>query len=143
VWVDLVIPAGDPLWDADIGRAAWWVGATWVAALEVAGVGRGDIWQGGMRRSPWSALICFAGLGPGEVCIDTKKVIGISQRRTRAAALFQTAALLRWDPSAVLDLLRLGEAERRAGVTQLASVAMGVGAQRAGVLVDAFLAALP
>src|SRR5262245_17418784 len=53
LWVDLVVPAGDPLWQADVGRAAWWVGASWAAALESAVRARPDVWRGAMRRSPW------------------------------------------------------------------------------------------
>ena len=49
--------------------------------------------------------VCFAGLGPGEVTVDGRKVVGISQRRTRAWARFQCAALGRWDPAALAELL--------------------------------------
>jgi lipoate-protein ligase A len=143
VWVDLVIPAGDPLWHADVGRASWWVGASWASALERAIGARPDVWQGAMRRSPWSALVCFAGLGPGEVCIDGQKVVGVSQRRTRTAALFQTAALLRWDPATLIALLRLDDEARARAGSDLAAVARGVGPESAGPLLDAFLAALP
>ena len=38
LWVDLVVPAGDPLWCADVGRAAWWVGEAWSEALDRAGM---------------------------------------------------------------------------------------------------------
>ena len=143
LWVDLVIPTGDALWQADVGRASWWVGATWASALQNAIGAQADVWRGAMRRSSWSALVCFAGLGPGEVCIDGQKVVGVSQRRTRTAALFQTAALLQWDPAALVTLLRLdGEARIRAA-SDLAAVARGVGSRFAGPLLDAFLAALP
>ena len=143
LWVDLVIPTGDALWQADVGRASWWVGATWASALQSAIGAQAVVWRGAMRRSSWSALVCFAGLGPGEVCIDGQKVVGVSQRRTRTAALFQTAALLQWDPAALVTLLRLdGEARIRAG-SDLAAVARGVGSRFAGPLLDAFLAALP
>jgi hypothetical protein len=40
-------------------------------------------------------------------------------------------------------LLCLDEAERVRGATELDSVAVGIGAQFAGPLLDAFLAALP
>jgi lipoate-protein ligase A len=143
IWVDLVIPAGDPLWQPDVGQATWWVGATWASALEAAVGIQAEVWRGGMQRSPWSARVCFAGLGPGEVCIDGKKTVGISQRRTRAAALFQTAALLRWDPGALLSLLRLDDAERVRGQSDLGPVALGVGPEHAAGLLEGFLAALP
>jgi lipoate-protein ligase A len=106
LWVDLVVPAGDPLWQDDVGRAFLWVGEAWGAALAELGVGA-HVHRGGLERSPWSFAVCFAGLGPGEVTVGGRKVVGISQRRTRAAARFQCAALGVWDPSAIVPLLGL------------------------------------
>jgi hypothetical protein len=51
-------------------------------------------------------------------------MVGISQRRTRAGALFQCAALVEWEPSALLDLLVLPEADR-SQAAELAGVAIG------------------
>ena len=39
--------------------------------------------------SDWSALVCFAGLGPGEVTLDGQKLVGLSQRRTRDGVRIQ------------------------------------------------------
>lgn len=106
VWMDFLVPAGDPLWEDDVGRAAWWVGDLWADALAGAGwSGTGTVWKQAMRRSPWSPVVCFAGVGPGEVLIDGAKVVGVSQRRTRRGALFQTAALLRWNAPEWASLL--------------------------------------
>jgi lipoate---protein ligase len=143
LWVDLMLPAGDPLWDADVGRAAWWAGAAWAAALEAVGAGPADVWHGPMQASPWSRLVCFAGLAPGEVTVRGQKVVGISQRRTRQGALFQTAALLRWEPAALMGLLRLDEGERARGQVDLEVRAAGVGEGRGPALIDALVAALP
>jgi lipoate-protein ligase A len=143
IWVDLIVPAGDPLWESDVGRAAWWVGATWAAALETVVATRPEVWRAGMRRSPWSARVCFAGIGPGEVCIDGKKVVGVSQRRTKRAALFQTAVLLDWNATALLDLLRLDDSRRAEGRVDLAPVATGVGREHGDRLLAGFLAGLP
>ena len=143
LWVDLIVPAGDPLWQADVGRATWWVGATWASALETAVGADPEVWRDGMRRSPWSALVCFAGTGPGEVCIEGRKVVGVSQRRTRRAALFQTAALLDWDAAAVLALLRVDDASRAQGRVDLGPIAAGVGREHGDRLLAGFLAALP
>jgi hypothetical protein len=63
--------------------------------------------------------------------------VGISQRRTRHAARFQCAALLRWDAAALAPLLRLEDAD----VAALAPLAAGVEVP-AGELADAFLAAI-
>jgi hypothetical protein len=143
LWVDLTLPADDPLWEADVGRAAWWVGATWAAAVEATAGGPVETWRGGMRRSEWSPRVCFAGLGPGEVLLVGQKVVGVSQRRNRHGALFQTAALLEWDPDALLSLLRMTTDEFQRGRLGLASAAVGVGSWRASALEDALLAALP
>ena len=36
-----------------------------------------------MVETPWSELVCFAGVGPGEVLLGAGKLVGLSQRRTR------------------------------------------------------------
>ena len=55
--------------------------------------------------SAWCPLVCFAGIGPGEVVVDGRKLVGISQRRTRAGARFQCAVHSRWSPDALVALL--------------------------------------
>ena len=83
VWVDVLVPRGDPLWHDDVGRATWWLGDAWVAALSAVGVEGCRVHRRGMVPSPWSKVVCFAGLGPGEVVDPAgSKVVGISQRRT-------------------------------------------------------------
>ena len=140
-WVDLVVPAGDALWDADVGRAARWVGECWTDALRAAGF-EAEVHEGPMARTRWSPLVCFAGLAAGEVTVGGAKVVGVSQRRTRAATLLQCALLERWQPADLLDVLALDDADRSAAVTDLAGVAAGVGA-RAGDVVGGFLSNLP
>ena len=98
VWVDVDLPAGDPLWDDDVGRSFLWLGRAWAAALKKVGVGGASIWQDGLRCGPAGRALCFAGVGPGEVSVAGRKVIGISQRRTREGTRFHCAALLRWSP---------------------------------------------
>ena len=126
VWIDVTIPAGDPLWDNDVGRAFHWLGAAWADVLTTAGVAAR--WHtGGMLSTPWSSSVCFAGLGPGEVTVDGRKVVGLSQRRTREAALFQCCAALRWEPDHLLDLLALDPATHTRGAAELRDVAAGLG----------------
>jgi lipoate-protein ligase A len=143
VWVDLILPAGDSLWDPDIGRASWWVGSAWANAVDRAGAGPAVVWRRPMRSSAWSRRVCFAGLGPGEVLVGDRKVVGVSQRRTREGALFQTAALLRWNPADLLGLLRLDAGERAEGKRELPEVAGGVGVDRGQLLLSHLLDALP
>jgi lipoate-protein ligase A len=122
VWVDLLIPASDRRWRDDIGLATHWVGRLWAGVLGELGV-EATVHTGGMVRSHWSARACFAGLGPGEVTVAGRKVVGISQRRTRAGARFQTVMLLRSQPADLAELVGLGPR----GADELARVAVGVG----------------
>ena len=122
VWIDVFVPAGDPLWDVDVGRAFGWLGDAWASAVGGDAVPH----AGPLVTTPWSRLVCFAGLGPGEVVLDGVKVVGISQRRTRAGALLQSAALREWCPERLLDRLALTDDERRRGAEELAGVARGV-----------------
>lgn len=127
LWVDLVLPAGDELWQDDVGRAFGWVGETWQRALADHGV-PADVHAGPLVRTAWSPLVCFAGLGPGELTLPgtTTKVVGISQRRTRGAARFQCAALRRWDADSLARLLALDPAERARAAADLAGAAAGI-----------------
>ncbi len=104
VWLDLEIPASDEMWRTDIGHSMWWIGELWVAALadvEPSAV----VHRGRLVRTPWSAEVCFAGTGPGEVLVGDAKLVGISQRRTRLAARFQTMVHLHWRPDVVASLV--------------------------------------
>jgi lipoate-protein ligase A len=118
LWVDVLLPADDPLWEADVGRSFHWLGQVWVDALTQVGIDAS--WHDGpMICTPWCRQVCFAGIGPGEVTVDGRKVVGLAQRRTRAGALFQCAALLKWDPAEMARLLDLGT-EAAAGIRNVA-----------------------
>ena len=138
LWVDVIVPAGDPLWDRDVGRASHWLGAVWLAALADSGRAGAAVHRGALVRTEWSSVICFAGLGPGEVTVGGRKVVGISQRRTRDAARFQCVALSVWDPAPIAALC----APPRPTAAELAPVAAGVGVPWPD-LAAAFLANLP
>lgn len=138
VWVDLILPARDPLWTDDVGRAMWWVGEAWAGALDACGVSGVTVHRGPLVESPWSRLVCFAGLGAGEVTVGHRKIVGISQRRTRHAARFQCGVYLRWDGDALIRLL----AEPRPRVGELDRLVQPAPTD-AGRLVSALLAALP
>lgn len=108
VWVDVVVPRGDPWWEDDVGRAFLPVGRAWQAALAALGV-PGRVHDGPLARGPWSDLVCFAGRGPGEVFADEGrggKLVGMSQRRTRAGARFQCALPRVWSAEPLRSLLR-------------------------------------
>lgn len=142
VWVDVVVPPGDRLWDDDVGRAAAWVGETWATALHRVGVTGLAVHRGPLVSTSWSRLVCFGGLGPGEVTRHGQKVVGIAQRRTRHGARFGCAVPLVWDPAALLALLRLDPGERSRARHDLVDRAAAVTVP-AEVLVEAFLSSLP
>jgi hypothetical protein len=93
-------------------------------------------------ENPWSRRVCFAGLGAGEVVVGPRKLVGISQRRTRDGARFQCVVHRSWDPVPLLGLLALDDLERAYGLGQLADVATGLDTDPATV-VDALVASLP
>jgi lipoate-protein ligase A len=137
-WIDVLVPAGDPFWQDDVGRSFLWLGQAWADALAAVGVAA-EVHTGAPIRTEWSPLVCFSGLGTGEVTIGGRKVVGFSQRRTRAGARFQCLVLADWDPRPLLSVLDLDPAERARGAVELADVATGVGTDRLGPLVAALL----
>lgn len=88
VWIDVVLPAGT--WPADVRGSMVAAGEAWREAL-----GAGVVHTGGMVTSAWSAAVCFAGIGPGELTTDPahgeppRKLVGLSQRRGRHGARIQ------------------------------------------------------
>jgi lipoate-protein ligase A len=133
LWVDVEVPRGDELWDDDIVRSSWWLGETWAAAR-----GGGQVHRGQLVATEWSPLVCFAGLGPGEVTVGGAKAVGISQRRTRAGARFQCVVPGTWDPARLAGLLAIAPERREALVADLAAAV-----HPEEVAIEALIAALP
>jgi lipoate-protein ligase A len=125
IWLDVWLPATDPLWRDDVGRATEWVGRWWASVLAALGGRDLRVHQGPPICSRWSDWVCFAGVGSGEVSAGSAKVVGIAQWRSRQGSLFHVAAYRRWDPSLV-DLFDLPLDVRTAMRAELAGVATGV-----------------
>ncbi|MBV14390.1 MAG: hypothetical protein CL505_04880 [Actinobacteria bacterium] len=139
LWIDILLPRGDPLWNDDVSRSVGWLGGAWCAALAEINV-EATVHHGPMVVTRWSEVVCFAGIGPGEVLVGGRKVVGISQRRNRGGARFQCAALLRWRPGEMVRLFGLQPEE--AVSADLQGVAVGLGVD-AGELAEALLGQLP
>ncbi|MFN3217086.1 MAG: lipoyl protein ligase domain-containing protein [Acidimicrobiales bacterium] len=121
VWVDLWVPRDDVLWDDDVAVATHWVGELWADVAVRLGVAA-RAHRGPMQADALGRLVCFVGVGPGEVMVGDSKLVGISQRRVRAGARFQCQWVRRWAPDALLDSLRIDDADVRRRVA-----AAGVG----------------
>ncbi len=127
VWIDVWVPAGDALATTDVTRAFAWLGSTWGSALRGLGLAGVEVQGAGPGAcSRWSSLVCFGGVGAGEVTVGGRKVVGLAQRRTRHGAWFHGACVLHWDPTALLGALALDRDERAAALTGLAGAVTGV-----------------
>ena len=102
VWLDVVVPRGDVLWSDDVAQASWWLGDVWVRALNALDVSNVSVHHESLSSDAWGDLLCFAGVGPGEVVQrddeSLSKLVGISQRRTRNYARFQCTIYTKWNP---------------------------------------------
>jgi len=111
VWIDVLIPRGDPHWDDDVGRSFTWLGETWARALADLGLPGAAVHTGALVCGRFGRQVCFAGIGPGEVTLDGVKVVGLSQRRTRAGARFQAVVHRVWDPAPLAAIAGVEPAE--------------------------------
>ena len=142
VWLDVVVPRGDLLWSDDVAQASWWLGDVWVQALNALGVSNVSVHHESLSSDQWGDLLCFAGVGPGEVVQrndeSLSKLVGISQRRTRDYARFQCTIYSKWNPRDVEMYVmntpgNLSEIAHRVAVVQASQQA----------IVDTFVSHLP
>jgi lipoate-protein ligase A len=126
VWMDFWVPRGDALWDDDVVLSARWLGEAWAGALASLGVEGLQVHEGRSAATQWSGLVCFGGLGPGEVSVAGAKVVGLSQRRTREGARFLTVSILAWDPSRLARLLCLDRESEARATSHLLATATGL-----------------
>ena len=142
-WLDVILPAGAPGWSSDVHAPMVWLGRLLGDAVE-AGLSGSEppsrldvqepdarnqdvqVHQGKMLTTTWSSLVCFDGVGSGEVLLDGEKLIGISQRRTRFAARLQCCWYSDYDPSALTSLLDAGVRPPVAELLPVATIARSV-----------------
>jgi len=113
IWVDVFLPAGDEWWCDDVDRSAWWLGDVWVSTIESLRpdlAGRLTVHHGPSTDPTSGRVACFASVGPGEVLLDGRKLVGVSQRRTRGWARFQCVVHLQWDPAPIVASLAVDAA---------------------------------
>ena len=125
-WFDILISAEDPLWTNDVIASFGFVARAVQSGLSQIGIDGLVQHDGPLIRTDWSDLVCFAGLGPGELTQAGRKLVGISQRRTRDTARFQIAVLKQWRPKELLGLIALEPSQRSAAQAAIESSAVGV-----------------
>jgi lipoate---protein ligase len=126
LWLDAWVPRADPLWTADVSEAAVRIGAWWRAGIESFGVGGLELHEGRARPGELGELVCFAGRGPGEVFHLGRKVVGLSQWRSREGTLFSTCAYAHWEPRPLVNLINVGGKARDGLVAELVERAVGL-----------------
>lgn len=104
VWVDWWIPSSDPRWSVDILSSSFLVGGWWEYALRSSGVS-GDMHRDRVVDDPRFRVACFSGRGPGEIFVDDRKAVGLTQWRVREGA-FVSTVLPEHDSTALVGLLR-------------------------------------
>ena len=121
LWLDVFVPATDPLFDHDVVASSRWLGELWRDVLCDAGLPAAaiDVHVGGLVVTATSRLVCFGGLGPGEVTLEGRKAVGCSQRRTRAGAWIHSMVLLAARQHDLAELLDLPPWERQELARQL------------------------
>lgn len=140
IWIDVWIPVGDPLWIDDVVEAAVPIGEAWVKTLTNLGWTDLRVHAGGAEVAPWSDLICFAGRGPGEVITgDGRKLVGLSQRRTRNWIRMQCMVHRRWSAVDALAGLSLSAEQRSAAEIALRDAVAVVGSVDETALLDGLL----
>lgn len=109
---DVVVPAGHPLAAGDPMATFDRVGAAWRDGLTTLGVTglalhptAAPTTRRGDARARLLADVCFATRGRGEVVLDGRKLVGLSQRRRRSGVLIQCGMLRRWRPRQLLAAL--------------------------------------
>jgi lipoate-protein ligase A len=140
VWVNVWVPRSDPLWLEDVTAAAAWVGEWWCAALGGAGA---EVHRSRAVPGPGDGVVCFAGRGPGELFVGGRKVMGLSQWRSREGSLFMACSYVMWDPALLVSLLARPDGSRAALLSEVSDVAVGIGPTAAGLLADRLLRSLP
>jgi lipoate-protein ligase A len=106
LWVDWWIPASDDRWSDDVHLGSQRAGTWWKAALTPLVEGAISIHGGALEGDPAYRLVCFAGAGPGEVFVDGRKAVGVTQWRVREG-MFLSSALLTHGSATIPSYLRV------------------------------------
>jgi lipoate-protein ligase A len=104
LWIDWWIPSGDSRWAPDVHASSILVGGWWAEALRELTDAVVTVHEGSLKGDPRFRLVCFAGRGPGEVFVNDRKAVGLTQWRVREG-VFLSSVLHAEPTSDVLDYL--------------------------------------
>jgi len=90
IWVDWWIPADDSRWAPDVHTSSERAGTWWAKALRDVVDGLVRVHEGGLSGELAFRTVCFAGQGPGEVFVDGRKAVGVTQWRVREGVFLST-----------------------------------------------------
>ena len=103
VWVDWWIPRDDERWSYDVHVSSLLAGQWWERAL-VPFVDGISVHGGSVEGDAAHRVVCFAGRGPGEVFVNDRKAVGVTQWRVREGVFLST--VLHAEPTSdVIDFL--------------------------------------
>jgi lipoate-protein ligase A len=143
-WVEMWLPAGTIDEQHDLRATAHQVGGWWREALRSCGV-VAEVHRDEMIAAEQGAIACFAGLGPGELTVAGRKLVGVSQWRSKDGVLVSSVVARRAPLSLAAHLADRGRAvPRLAEATSLAETAGPVaGRELASAFKEIVSAALP
>ncbi len=90
LWIDWWVPADDSRWRSDVHVSSRMAGEWWASVLRDTISGEVIVHDGPLDGDPTFRLVCFAGRGPGEVFVDGKKAVGVTQWRVREGIFLST-----------------------------------------------------
>ena len=90
LWVDWWIPRNDVRWCYDVRASSVKVGFWWHDALAECTGGMKEVHSGPLEGDESHRVACFAGRGPGEVFVDDRKAVGLTQWRVREGVFLST-----------------------------------------------------
>ncbi|MBI3979623.1 MAG: hypothetical protein HY331_15695 [Chloroflexi bacterium] len=104
----IAVPAGHPLWCADLTESYAWLGRALAGAAETLGIPARAIPVAEARaENPLiGRMACFAARSPHEVFAGESKLWGLAQHRTRTTALLVAGLYLAGDPAILADFLQ-------------------------------------
>ena len=105
LWVDWWVPADDPRWHSDVQVSSIAAGRWWRDVLARHIASDPVVHQGHLEGDPKLRVVCFAGRGPGEVFVEGRKAVGLTQWRVREGIFLSTVLHAR-SSLPILDVLR-------------------------------------